>query len=412
MKPRIPLEVTAKPGKLHPLKTLQELKAAVETTDVYTLPIPAKCANEVISALRPIVPTELQHLRRLIKPSFLPAHIAASLPPANFSEDQMPLLHLLVSPVSQIPLGELRKVLSKLSPFRPSSSSSSSSPSPLSEEEETGEEKEEIDTLSISILPVPFFPPTSSEQAQEWSQKFWPTVYKRGNPFGPHPAILENAAAGLGDVAGYIAVARQAGREVRDRGYGEACGAVIVDPVRGEIVAVAGDARWKTGENAWGNPLNHAVMRAVSMVAQKRVEVGVEVAGSNLVRGITDVEERYFQVRAGREGNIQLVDGNEDGDFLDEKEGDEGGEGYLCHNMQIYLSHEPCVMCSMALLHSRVGTVVFARRMPRTGALTADAEDAGLGYGLFWRPQLNWKFLCWEWKEEDPEEALDPDLFV
>jgi len=50
--------------------------------------------------------------------------------------------------------------------------------------------------------------------------------------------------------------------------------------------------------------------------------------------------------------------------------------------------------------------------MPLTGAMMA---DGGLGYGLFWRPELNWKFLCWRWEDDGDfggEGAVDDALQV
>jgi hypothetical protein len=127
-------------------------------------------------------------------------------------------------------------------------------------------------------------------------------------------------------------------------------------------------------------------------------------------------------------------------------------------------------MCSMALLHSRFGRVVFGRDMDKTGGLkaekqnnttntivqslqdaTADKENSTtpsrkkrsrnrpppvntalansaansgpmsppirgkpdqIGYGLFWRPQLNWKFLCWQWDKAEsvPKDAASKVL--
>merc|ERR1712203_484209 len=41
---------------------------------------------------------------------------------------------------------------------------------------------------------------------------------------------------------------------------------------------------------------------------------------------------------------------------------------YLCTGYTVYLAKEPCHMCAMGLLHSRVARVVF-RRPSRVGAL-------------------------------------------
>ncbi|KAF9519648.1 hypothetical protein BS47DRAFT_1312257 [Hydnum rufescens UP504] len=40
---------------------------------------------------------------------------------------------------------------------------------------------------------------------------------------------------------------------------------------------------------------------------------------------------------------------------------------YLLTNMTLFTSHEPCIMCSMALVHSRLARVFFVRDMPLTG---------------------------------------------
>ena len=69
--------------------------------------------------------------------------------------------------------------------------------------------------------------------------------------------------------------------------------------------------------------------------------------------------------------------------------------GYLCTSMEIYITHEPCVMCCQAMLHSRFERIIFCQRMPHTGALSAE-KDRGLGYGQWWRRELNWRALAWE----------------
>lgn len=195
-----------------------------------------------------------------------------------------------------------------------------------------------------------------------------------------------------------MALAQAVGLQAAAVGLGKGFGCVVVDPDAGEVVAVAGDGRCKHNSKGWGNPLNHCVMRVVAMVAQKRLEEGIEVMPDNPVKPETDLEKRYFDTKSPPPLPIHT----EGGEIV------EGSEGYLCHNMHVYLSHEPCVMCTMALLHSRVGVVVFGRRMPKTGALIAEGADGEPeGYGLFWRPELNWKFLCWQLVEVEGEGELE-----
>ncbi|KAG6850733.1 hypothetical protein H0H93_009356 [Arthromyces matolae] len=43
------------------------------------------------------------------------------------------------------------------------------------------------------------------------------------------------------------------------------------------------------------------------------------------------------------------------------------GSNYLLTSLTIFTTHEPCIMCCMALTHSRVKEVVYLHKMPRTG---------------------------------------------
>ena len=57
-----------------------------------------------------------------------------------------------------------------------------------------------------------------------------------------------------------------------------------------------------------------------------------------------------------------------------EVEKDCNAEAYLFTGYDVYLSHEPCVMCSMALVHSRASRVFFSQVSPYNGGLYSKAR--------------------------------------
>ena len=304
-------------------------------------------------------------------------------------------LHVLLCPSSAATIAQLNDILSTCDPLQ-------------------GEEK---GAVQIRTIRAPRLPPISEEQATKWSERYWPTVYRASNPFGAHPSIVSRAQSQLLHNAGaWMAIAQEAAKQARLQGDGEAIGAVIVDKSGSDVaqtslVVVAGDGRWYQGcqETDYrkdkvgpGNVAAHAVMRAIGMVARKRREQSAGLP-SEVNSLLGERRDCIFLDRAmtifEKEAYANSV--------LDPK-------GYLCVGLNIYVSHEPCVMCSMALLHSRFDRVVFGQRMVVTGGLSAQVSDEaegghhqsgakGLGYGLFWRPELNWKFLAFQWEDKDLE---------
>lgn len=305
---------------------------------------------------------DLQHLRRFSKPSHVPLHVQAAISaarsltsePGNGPEE----LFLVIGSVESI---SKETLLESMAPVHTPS--------------------------ALIITPVPLLAPTSQEQATRWTCLYWPTIYKKSNPFGPHPSLVSRAEEEfVGEVPKWMALAAEAARETRIAGSGEEVGVVVVRRRDGiaKPVAVAGDMRWLNWpRSTQGNATAHAVLRAIAMVADglRRREEGASVASATADAGIFQDEPR---------GAIEQCDSSADED------------GYLCHDLELYCSHEPCVMCAMAIVHSRFGRVVFARRMPRTGGLCADGE---LGHGLFWRKELNWTLLAWQWIGEGDDST-------
>ena len=155
----------------------------------------------------------------------------------------------------------------------------------------------------------------------------------------------------------------------------------------------------------------HAALRAISMVAQKLVR-----AEKRSPKTAQVMEFEAFQDKPLLEDEQQVFE-------LDHPCPD----GYLCHELELYMTHEPCTMCAMAILHSRMGRIVFRHRMPLTGGMSSEDRGhnlcggakscergscgGGQGLGLHWRKELNWSMLGWEWEADSAEGlAIDPHV--
>lgn len=47
---------------------------------------------------------------------------------------------------------------------------------------------------------------------------------------------------------------------------------------------------------------------------------------------------------------------------------------YRLTGAQLYVTVEPCTMCAGALVHARIGTLIFGTREPRAGAVVSTAQ--------------------------------------
>lgn len=321
-------------------------------------------------------------------------------------------MYLLICPTTAIALDELGKILRRLSPF-----------------------KEEATEPKIGQSRVPAVAPLTAEEAQQWSLDYWPTIYRKSNPFGPHPALVargEREIMSAPGVQSYFDMARAAGLAARARGLGIGVGCVVIErfsPTDAHVVAVAADARHcglsddaasSISGHATHNVAAHAVLRAIGMVARKRVRRSTRPPKA-LQRHATesDVHSTAHSTHSAGPHPVKHVSNAPESietSLLDypltpmEEESFRGNDlvpdGYLCVGLEMYTTHEPCLMCSMAIVHSRFGRCVFGQSMPKSGGLNA---EGGLGYGLFWRSELNWKMPCWRYgsrqiTDEDEDE--------
>ncbi|KAI9803939.1 MAG: tRNA-specific adenosine deaminase subunit tad3 [Piccolia ochrophora] len=424
--------LTPKKGTLVPLKTRREVEAEinVELVDAQVVAIPAKSAHAVLTALRSHVPSQTEyqfsHLRRLIRTEHLPT----PLRPSNFPTT--PTLHLILPPPTTLP--------ASLTPLLPT-------PHP-----------------PPSTVRIPLNPPTTPHQASHFSQTYWPTLHSpTSSPYGPAPQLVARATGDLAPCAGtYLALASRVAHDAVAAGIGEPIGVVVVEPRSGRVVAVAGDARY-AGEafaahgsrggrgRGRGNPLAHATLRAIGMVARGRLNGGSPSPTASATTTTTTTPSAFHDtpllpleaaIARSAPSILNTPPGNADpppntpngnATAAPTSDASVNGANYLCVDLTLYATHEPCVACAMAMLHSRLGRAVFARPLERTGGLAVrvrrggggesdgggegdgggapcDEETAGRdgsgrveGYGLFWRRELNWKMGGWRFVEEEGE---------
>ncbi|KAJ4482221.1 cytidine deaminase-like protein [Lentinula aciculospora] len=83
----------------------------------------------------------------------------------------------------------------------------------------------------------------------------------------------------------------------------------------------------------------------------------------------------------------------------------EHGSNYLLTGKMVFLSHEPCIMCSMALLHSRVKQIFYLNPMNKTGG-------CGSVICLPFLQGVNHRFEIFVWKEPVSNLVINETLDV
>lgn len=305
--------------------------------------------------------------------------------------------------------------------------------------EGSGDKKEEVSSITqktetvvttpyVKILQtkIPLNPPTSLVQAQAWSSTLWPTQFNAAAQpatHSPPPALINQIKTSIAPKAGqYLALAKELGKEAKTSGRGRDVGILIVDPdVKATeedqwaaVVAAAGDARyWEPegtiadglddNDGADGHPERHAMMRAIAMVSNKRLAPETTTS--------TDINKQEQldtpPTSSSSSHNPPAVEApltSLESRFISNA----NSPSYLCTNLDAYITHEPCIMCSMGLLLSRFRSVTYLNPTERADA----ALDPYLGYGLHWRKELNWRAVAFRFIEEgDGEDVQEEEKF-
>lgn len=231
---------------------------------------------------------------------------------------------------------------------------------------------------------VPGDPPTTAEDYRAW-RELWPLARPPSDQ-GDVRSRAKPTETELKWAAAHMAEALRLAQEARRRG-GCPIGCVIVNPAGGQggaVLARACDERggampWLENKDKGGgvevaapqlsgrHPLHHAAMLCFEQVAARDRKMWPSGGGS----GVVDSAKGQQGVKRLRE---------ESSAQRDEK-------SYLCTGFDMYLTHEPCVMCAMGAVHSRIKRVFYALPNPY-------AEEGALGgaYLLHCNRSLNHNF--------------------
>ena len=99
-----------------------------------------------------------------------------------------------------------------------------------------------------------------------------------------------------------------------------------------------------------GHPLRHAALNTIRSVADFRAS-----SSSSIMPSPSSDDSTILTPRSAPSASA------------DEAPTPRNGAHYLLTSLTLFTTHEPCIMCSMALLHSRVKEIFYLVPMPQTG---------------------------------------------
>jgi tRNA-specific adenosine deaminase 3 len=220
---------------------------------------------------------------------------------------------------------------------------------------------------SLREVAVPADAPLLPEEYEAW-RAVWPL---QGAPRVPERREL--SAEELRVLGELLAAARAEGREARPQH-----GAVVYDPRTRRVLARACDAR----RAARGDEKEEEEEEEEAAAKRARLDAATRCgplahATMRVIAEVAAVDLREFP--PGRELSTA----------------ERARKPYLCTGLDLVLSHEPCIMCAMAALHSRFARIFFAEANPELGGVSGR-------YALHLSGQVNHRFAVFRLRPRAP----------
>lgn len=248
----------------------------------------------------------------------------------------------------------------------------------------------------IEIIPIPSRAPKTKLQSKKAS-KIWPVN------FHPDPCI-ESIIDGkffndkqLKVIESCMKICIDAANAASSVENSHCNGsAVIIDPNHDESIQLLAVTASKTDEH----PLWHAAMLAIDLVAKIQGGGTWQLHQRPVIPDLsTDTRKRKYELQlplcypVSLKNNFDFSNFINYHDFSMIKEPSKGNNddknvAYLCTNYWIFLLNEPCPLCAMALLHSRVSMIFYNDVNESRGVLGSKAL-------LHTLPGLNHRYRVW-----------------
>lgn len=191
---------------------------------------------------------------------------------------------------------------------------------------------------NVSVASVARVPPKTRAQHGK-AQEHWPCNFHADKY---REKLCTNTLFGQTEIDQHLQFMRTAISVAKI--CGKRIGAVVVDPAINSVIAVGYD-------RTDNNPCKHAVMIAVDNVARTQ-NGGAWTDEGSTCSGIPQmVLDHLVQTHSGIRFGMEINSAESSNDGP-----------YLCTGYYVYVTREPCIMCAMALIHSRAKRVFYGAR--------------------------------------------------